>query len=365
MRWIILRSFHSPGDILMLTAAMRDLHAAQPGQFQTDVRTSADALWLHNPHRTELREGDPGVEVLDMHYPLIHQSNQRPYHFIHGYVQYLEEKLNLRIPITRFHGDIHLTEDEKQFPVNGEAAKVADNFWIIVAGAKHDFTAKWWDPAGYQQVVDHFQGKIQFVQCGEEGHWHPRLQGVVDLVGKTSTREFVRLMHHAAGVVCPVTFAMHLAAAVPVRPGRPRNRPCVVIAGGREPVHWEAYPYHQFLSTVGMLSCCADGGCWKSRCQPVGDGDAKDRHDLCENPVQIRPDLRIPKCMHMITPADVIRRIELYLTGGLLANRIVPQAAPPAVVSRRRSERHLGRLRQRRRRPHHRPHRAGSPIHRH
>ena len=46
MRRLILRSFQSPGDVVMLTAAVRDLHAACPGQFVTDVRTSADALWL-------------------------------------------------------------------------------------------------------------------------------------------------------------------------------------------------------------------------------------------------------------------------------------------------------------------------------
>ena len=115
--------------------------------------------------------------------------------------------------------------------------------------------------------MDHFQGRIPFVQCGEQGHWHPRLAHVIDLVGRTTTREFVRLMYHAEGVLCPVTFAMHLAAAVPTRAGRPPHRPCVVVAGGREPPHWEAYPHHQFLHTVGMLSCCADGGCWKSRCQ--------------------------------------------------------------------------------------------------
>ena len=72
-RRLILRSFQSPGDIVMLSAAIRDLHAAAPGQFQTDVRTSADALFENNPHITRLGEGDSGVESLDMHYPLIHQ----------------------------------------------------------------------------------------------------------------------------------------------------------------------------------------------------------------------------------------------------------------------------------------------------
>ena len=97
MRRLILKSFQSPGDVVMLTAAVRDLHAAAPGQFQTDVRTAAEALWEHNPHLTTLREGEPGVESLDMHYPLVHQSNQRPYHFLHGYAQCLTPNSLLKI----------------------------------------------------------------------------------------------------------------------------------------------------------------------------------------------------------------------------------------------------------------------------
>ncbi len=317
MRKVVFRSFQSPGDLVMLTAAARDLHIAYPNQFITDVRTSADSLWENNPFISTLRSEDPGVETLDMHYPLIHQSNQRPYHFLHGYTQYLESKLGLRIPVTKFSGDIHLSPEEKNSPPL-EGVELPERFWIVIAGGKRDFTAKWWNPASYQQVVDHFQGQIAFVQCGEGGHWHPSLTGVINLVGKTTLRQFVRLMHYAEGVICPVTFAMHLAAAVETRPGQPRHRPCVVIAGGREPPHWEAYPHHQFLSTVGMLSCCADGGCWKSRCQLVGDGDEKDHRNVCEQPVQVTPQLRIPRCQEMTTAGDVIRCVEKYLHGGLL-----------------------------------------------
>jgi hypothetical protein len=137
-----------------------------------------------------------------------------------------------------------------------------------------------------------------------------------DLLGKTTLRGFIRLMYHAQGVVCPVTLAMHLAAAVEPKPGGPLIRPCVVMASGREPAHWEAYPNHQYISTNGALPCCVQGGCWKSRCQLVGDGDMKDTHNVCERPVDIREDLCIPKCMEMITPEDVIRRVEMYFQAG-------------------------------------------------
>ena len=317
MKRVILRSFQSPGDILMMTAAVLDLHTAHPRQFVTDVRTSTEDLWLHNPFITPLNEEDPGVETVDMHYPLIHEANRLPYHFIHGYTQFLEERLNVRIPVSEFRGDLHLAPEEAEIDAEWRELGLHERFWIIVAGGKYDFTAKWWDPANYQKVVDHFAGRIQFVQCGEAAHWHPRLHGVIDLVGKTSVRDLIRLTHHADGVVCPVTFGMHLAAAVKSRSDRPRNRACVVVAGGREPPHWEAYPHHQFISTNGALSCCSEGGCWKSRCQQVGDGDAMDRN-LCEQPVELRKGLSIPRCMGMISAEDVIRRVEMYFQGGVL-----------------------------------------------
>jgi hypothetical protein len=314
---LILKSFLSPGDIMMLTATVRDLHRAYPGRFVTDVRTTAGQLWENNPYLTPLDENDPAVRSIDMHYPSVNESNQRPYHFLHGYTRYLEQQLGLTIPVTQFKGDVHLSPLEKSWMSQVEETGFRGRFWVVMAGGKYDYTAKWWDPARYQQVVDHFLGRILFVQCGEARHWHPHLRNVLSLVEKTDIRQFLRLIHHADGVLCPVTFAMHLAAAVETRPGRPKNRACVVLGGGREPPHWEAYPHHQFLSTAGALPCCDDGGCWKSRCQRVNDNDAKN-HDLCRQPVQVAPDLRIPRCMEMITSGDVIRHIELYYEGGVL-----------------------------------------------
>ncbi|HEX7378835.1 MAG TPA: hypothetical protein VF278_17060 [Pirellulales bacterium] len=316
MRRLVLKSFQSPGDVMMLTAAVRDLHAAHPGRFKTDVRTSAPAIWENNPHITPIADGANGVEFIDCRYPLIHTSNTAPYHFIHGFHRFLEDRLGVRIPVTQFKGDIHLSGEEKGWISQVEESGFTGDYWIVMAGGKWDFTCKWW--THYQEVIDHFRDRVQFVQCGEACHWHPPLKGVINLIGKTDTRQFIRLMYHAVGVLCPVTFAMHLAAAVEMKPGRPPNRACVVVAGGREPPHWEAYPYHQFISVNGALDCCQTGGCWKSRCQPIGDGDPKD-FDLCVKPVQVRPDLKIPFCMEMITPQDVIRRIELYYQGGALA----------------------------------------------
>jgi ADP-heptose:LPS heptosyltransferase len=320
-RKLILKCDLSPGDVVMMTAAVRDLHLAHSGRFVTDVRTTCGQLWENNPWITPLSEDDPQVDVIAMRYDLIHDCNEGAYHFIHGYVRHLEEALNVRIPVTRFRGDIHLSDLEKSWmsQVQEEPIGWDGDFWIIIAGGKYDFTAKWWDPKRFQRVVDHFAGRIQFVQCGEAGHFHPRLRNVINLVGKTDIRQFVRLMYHASGVICPVTFAMHLAAAVEVKPDRPKNRACVVVAGGREPSHWEKYPHHRFLETNGALWCCDNGGCWKSRCVPLGDGDDKDRpENLCVDPVRVSKKLSIARCMDLIRADDVIRAVESYYEGGAL-----------------------------------------------
>ena len=56
-------------------------------------------------------------------------------------------------------------------------------------------------------------------------------------------------------------------------------------------------------------------GCWKSRVVPLGDGDEKDaREHCCVDVVGA-----LPRCMDLITVADVIRSIEIYFEGGAVS----------------------------------------------
>jgi len=311
MRRLILRNFQSPGDILMLTAALRDLHRCHPDQFQTDVRSSCPDFWLNNPWLTPLDEEADDVEVIDCQYPLIHRSNQEPWHFIHAFMHDLSDKLGVRITPTAFRGDLHLSDEEEAAP-----GPLADEFppelpwWLIDAGGKYDYTIKWWSRRRYQEVVDRLQGRVHFVQIGETGHYHPPLRGVTDLRSRTTLRDLMRLTYHSHGVLCGVTLLMHLGAAFPP-PADRWSRGGVIIAGGREPVHWEAYPGHQFLHTIGMLPCCATGGCWRSRTVPLGDGEPHDEEKhLCKDVVG-----GLPHCMEMISANEVVSQIERWLPG--------------------------------------------------
>jgi ADP-heptose:LPS heptosyltransferase len=338
---LVLSTWLAPGDTVMLTAAVRDLHKAYPDRFLTDVCTTAPQIWENNKYITKLKwhkekrdvadekgriknrdvivPDEDGVTVIEMHYSKdyaasVNHSDAHAYHFIHGYTQHLESALGLRIPVTDFKGDIHLSKQEKSWINQIEETGEKRPFWIMVAGGKYDFSTKWYPTEYYQAVVDHFKDRVLFVQVGEAAHWHPRLKNVIDLVGKTDTRQFIRLMYHADGVVCPIPFAMHLAAAVETKPGKPAKRPCVVIAGGREPPQWEAYPHHFYLHSLGCLPCCQDKACWVSRCQTIGDGDEKDDpKNLCKRPVRVG-EKNFAECMTMITPQDVIRSLEKYLT---------------------------------------------------
>src|SRR5512142_2091244 len=96
LRKLILSCRLSPGDVLMLTAAVRDLHRLHPGQFVTDIRTPSPDLWLHNPGITPLDAVARDVEFIECHYPLIQRSNQEGLHFIHGYMQFLSERLGVK-----------------------------------------------------------------------------------------------------------------------------------------------------------------------------------------------------------------------------------------------------------------------------
>jgi len=180
---LILRNFQSAGDILMLTATLRDLHRCYPGRFVTDVRTSCADLWIGNPWLTPLRDDEPGVRVVECQYPIIHGSNQAPWHFLFGFSEHLNDKLGLRIQPTEYRGDVHLTPEEREwFARVQEAHGEARPYWLFASGGKWDYTIKWWDAARYQQLVDHFRGRIDFVQVGETHHHHPDVRGVTDLL---------------------------------------------------------------------------------------------------------------------------------------------------------------------------------------
>jgi hypothetical protein len=307
---IIFDMHQSLGDAVALTAAIRDLHKAHPGRFATDVRTPFPAVWRHNPYLTAIDDRDHSAYRIKADIPAVHRSNQRGLHLMEAFAEDIAAKLGIApYPLTEFRGDIHLAPDEVgRMSIPHERYNV-HRYWIICSGGKKDFTVKWPNPATLQQVVDHFKGRIQFVQIGlidEPWHHHPLLENVIDLRGKTNHRDLIRTVHSASGVLCGITCLVHLAAAVPTPRWMP-SRACVVVAGGREPRSWYGYKTHRILDTVGAMPCCRTGGCWKSRTVKLHDASPSDGN-LCERVVN-----GFPKCMWSISADDIIRAIDLQL----------------------------------------------------
>ena len=331
-RRVIFKSLAGLTGDVMLGAAIRDLHAANPGQFETDVRTQNLALFESNPLISKLDEEDSSVQTIEIPSLRFQQESDRPFQCILKIARQLQQQLKVSVPLTKYHGDIYLSEEESQLPC---PAGIGRRFWIISADSRQESSIRW-APTSYQDIVNHFRGKIHFVQVGDERQQHALLIGVTNLVGKISLRELVRLMHHASGVVCPATLAMHLSAAVPSKSNQPRVRPCVVIAGGNRRSLWQAYPYHQIISTAGALDCCDQRGCAQQHQSANSENDSQENETNCQQMVPVAKNVTIPKCMNMIKSEDAIRRIEWYYEGGVLeSSHFAREAASPSCRSRK------------------------------
>src|SRR5688572_3397792 len=113
---LLLRNGRCPGDVLLLTAAVRDLHGAFPGRYVTAVETACMPLWENNPlvvSRDELGAPD---RIIDCDCPGVQQSNQRPLHFMTALAEDLGRQLGVQIPPGPFRGDLYLSPREIELP---------------------------------------------------------------------------------------------------------------------------------------------------------------------------------------------------------------------------------------------------------
>jgi len=304
-------------EVVILTAVIRDLHKCYPGVFTTDVRTPFPEFWEHNPYITRTTGT---FEIVECETLLLRKRDNATQHVIRDSINYYNEKLGLQIQPTLLKGDIHLSNEEKLW--SSQAKEIVGEempFWIIVAGDNEPHSVRRWESNKFQQVINHFRGKIQFVQIGEPSH--PRLKNVIELLGKVNLRQLIRLIYHCQGIVCLNTIHAHLAAAVETKFPHFTTRPCVVVAGGTEAVHWGTYAGHQFIHTVGALSCCLKDGCGKTH---IHDSNIEEKSHsngrLCINLFR-----KLPRCMAIIEAKDVIQKIEIYFRSSYFPSLIQKQ----------------------------------------
>lgn len=332
------------GDITVLAAACRELALQYPGRYRILTRTNHPHLFEGSPWAEAWADDIPlpdGAVRIQARYDAekahsrpsvaatVNRSNEHPHHFLEAYCEGLATALNLP-PLRPRHWlepAILLTEEERGWIHQVHDDVGAAPFWLINAGTKRDYTTKLWP--GYQELVDQTAGEINWVQVGRAEDDHPPLRNVINLVGRTDGRQLVRLVYHAAGTVSGLTGLAHLAHWVDTSPAPWgwRRRHAVVIAGGREPSHWFAYPGQQVFHTLGLLDCCRDGGCWRSRVFPLPD-QSEHNNSICSH-----PDEGFPRCMQLIDPYRVSQAVLLAHRSWLaeeLQHWQQKEGAPPA-----------------------------------
>jgi len=296
MRKVILRNGQSPGDILTMTRAVADLAHSYP-DYLIDIRSPCNEIWENNPWLTPLDENDPEVEKFNIGYEAIHQSGITGIHFSDGFRLDIEKKLGVQVRMTGLLPELWLSNDEKAW-INQVEVEFGwkDRFWLLNAGCKPDNLLKQYHR--WPEVVDilnrFFDNKVKIVQIGHASHNHPKLNGVLSLVGKTDLRQLIRLGYWSEGTIGPISFQFVMAAAF--------QKPHVVVAAGKEGVRWHLYPHGRYLYTNGALGCCPWDGCWRG-------GD----HKKC-----LKMHKGNPKCFDLIKPYMIADAVKMYYEGEML-----------------------------------------------
>lgn len=305
---IVFHNRQRIGDILMFTAGIRDFKKAFP-DVRVNVISTAGHIWDNNPYidralipteENTLKIG-PGK--------LTNASNRLDWHFANAYRVSIEDALGIHIPQTESRPDIWFTQEEYNAP------RVIDKpYWVIVISGEKGWGSKMYPFERWQEFVN--QNKdTTFVQLGAREDDPPRLQGenIIDYVGKTQDkltgiRDLFKLFLNAEGSIGLVSFHMHLSGAL--------QKPCIVVAGAREPVSFTRYQGQQYLSTEGCLPCAATTACWHcdiSKCSDIIIDESK-AHEK---------DRIVPRCVDLIYPQDLTKALNMYYVGGRLKKGIV------------------------------------------
>lgn len=322
---------HNPwalGDTVCLSALVRDIQKAHPGKYELLMSGHySKVYWRNNPH-AQWAGSNPRGQLIQLCYKdgIRAAGRGSKIHFLSWFHTDFQNRTGIKVPVTEPKGEIYLTPDEL-------AKRPEGRYWVVIAGGKLDMTAKVWSTAYWQRTVDTLRSYgIRCVQAGGTfaRHFHPTLHNVEQYVGQTrNERDFFALIAGAEGVICGITGAMHIAAVY--------DKPCVVIAGGREEPWWEGYvdnstfgpacaPVkmpHKFLHTVGGLDCGIGNekkGCWRDRTVALEQTDftlAEKRIKLCVAPVTIEQQA-VPKCLTMITPDHVVEAVMRYYEDGMI-----------------------------------------------
>ncbi|HEX4792403.1 MAG TPA: glycosyltransferase family 9 protein [Humisphaera sp.] len=280
------------GDMVMLTGSMRSIFDAYPNEYSFCINCTPgrEAVFENLPDvRTGMSDSsDFGGQIF--------YDSRATTHVIEIYLRQICDLIRRPVPPAHARGWLILSDEETELP-----APVAGQYWVMNCSHRNDATTKAWPAENWQRVVD--ETRATFVRIGGKSDLHPQINGVRDLVKRTTLRELIAIVRHpnCIGVVSGDTGVMHIGAAFEKR--------LVTVAGDRTLASWIRYPDHHWLATG--LPC---GWCNKSRTFPMPPdelppGPSRNAINVLTLPIAMCDNHgpgRFAKCMSDITAEMVI-----------------------------------------------------------
>jgi hypothetical protein len=306
---IIIRQEEGLGDATVLSGVVRDLHLAFPNKFSVEFRGWAAPIFYGCPHFDYVtheipRTGSASMGEITVECYL-NEFPETKEHIQEILARKLSQAIKFHIPTTKFGGDTRLLPPEKEafkaLPFSGE------RYVILNPGSKRtggSITVKQPNVGEIRKVVQHFLGKVLFVQVGGQYAYNPDIPGAYRFIeepNENTLRKAMIAMYGAVGTLGPISWPMHLSQSLETIPGRP-PRWSVVIAGGRERSSLVRYPNQTILNKIGHYECCLKDACYKTNT----DTD-------CLLPV-LSPSVpfKMAKCMEDTTAHEMIEAIERH-----------------------------------------------------
>jgi len=266
----------TPGDDLMCTAILREMRkrgrrdvwmmSRFPELFRRN--TDVDSVVPFDARYERLVEWVGGRSWYAQYGGHDHQVDRSPVPDRH-IIALMCQACGISGPVT-LRPYLHLSDDER------EVGRIAPRQIALHSSGQSAYSAmrnKEWIPGRMQQVVDALRGDFSFVQLGSLED--PKLEGCVDLRGRTTVRESAAVIASSQLFLGQVGFLMHLARAV--------DRPSVIIYGGREKPWQSGYSCNANIATSPACSPC-----W--------------RWNVCDNDVERH-------CMKLIEADEVVTAV--------------------------------------------------------
>jgi hypothetical protein len=309
---IIIVQNLSPGDTCGgAIPLIESIHKQFPNQYLTDFQgTCANDFFKNSPYITKLPDS---AERYKADYNM-NGNSHRSFSFAQSHCDHFTQYFKLSTPLinqTR-KPTIYLDEKEKE-----RWPGLPDKFLVLTAGWKPDCSIKgknhhllWGEAVEFCKAHN-----VSVLQVGQDGHNHPLIPGTIDMRGKTSIRQLIRLVYHSIGTMSSISMLTHISAAFDV------PNFCV---SSRESQDFAQYRTTVSLNCIGLLPCASgdgsSGGCWRNTLDEEHYLDGVKRQDICALPIIQEDGTKVPKCVDIIRKSGALQAQlkKLFLARGIL-----------------------------------------------